>query len=257
MQYARLQMLRRFAIALPTCVALASPTRILAAPPREHSEAPAASEPAPRVDAPTVDDSSVPDADTPGDADAPIDAEAPVEGDADPSTVDDEPPPPRSVFAPTKPPTSHEPVPEAPLAPGIPGGYWDVDKSRGREPDDGEDEILAGSIIFPLGLISVGSSAATVWLSTPGHCESRWQSLGASPDHDQCKGLYAFGWVRLAYGSLMIITGAALLGVGLHRRRKHADWEKGYALRPRFDPFFTRGGAGVSLTLRLGGRRRR
>ena len=238
-------MLRRLAIVLPTCVALASPA---------HAA------PAPTPEGP------VPDADASSDATAPSEApsdasredDASHEGDDAPAPEDgSEPPPPRSVFAPTKPATATEPVPEAPLAPGIPGGYWDVDKSRGREPADGEDEILAGSIIFPLGIISVGSSAATVWLSTPGHCESRWQSLGASPDRDQCKGLYAFGWVRLAYGSLMIITGAALLGVGLHRRRKHDEWEKGYALRPRIDPFFARGGAGVSLTLRLGGRRRR
>lgn len=242
-------MLRRLAIVLPTCVALASPAQ-------------AAPAPTPAVpDADASSDATAP-SETP--SDVPIESDAGRDGDDAPATDDVpapddgvEPPPPRSVFAPTRPPTRTEPVPEAPLAPGIPGGYWDVDKSRGREPADGEDEILAGSIIFPLGILSVGSSAATVWLSTPGHCESRWQSLGASPDRDQCKGLYAFGWVRLAYGSLMIITGAALLGVGLHRRRKHAEWEKGYALRPRIDPFFARGGAGVSLTLRLGGRRRR
>jgi hypothetical protein len=235
----------RSLLAISICVALASPARVAAAPARDVAARSQVDDEAPAEPGPAADAS--------GDATAPVAVDEPVEGDAptEDETVAD-PPAPRSAFAPTPPPKPGDGVPEAPLAPGVPGGYEDLGRStRGREPPDGDDEVLAGSIIFPLGIISVGSSAATIWLSAPGHCESRWQSLGASPDHDQCKGLYAFGWVRAVYGGLMVITGAALLGVGLHRRHKHALWKRGYASRPRIVPWLARGGGGVSITLRL------
>jgi hypothetical protein len=167
---------------------------------------PADAEPAP-IDAPV----DAPIEDAPVD-DAPVDA-APVEA----APVDDAPPDP-------------QPVPKGRSAephPSVVGNYWDMDRMRGPEPKDGHEEIIAGSILVPLGLIAVSSSAATIWLSAPGHCAARWGSVGADPTASQCRGLRAFGIVRVSYGSLMAITGAVLLGIGLTRREKHRKWERG------------------------------
>ncbi len=247
-------MLRGRLATLPCCVALASPDPglfgTLASTAAPTIEVVAPVEPTPTEDAPREDASSE---DTPQGDDAVADPEPSV----DDAPAEGEPPRSESVFAPTRPPAPGDGVPEPQLGPGVPGGYWDLDRTRGREPKDGDDEVLAGSIIFPLGLLSVGSSAAHVWLSTPGHCESRWKSLGASPTRDQCTGLYAYGWVRLAYGSAMVVTGAVLLAIGLHRRRKHDEWERGYARMPSVTPWFGRGGGGVALSVRFGGAPRR
>lgn len=128
---------------------------------------------------------------------------------------------------------------------GIPGGYWDLDAGKGREPPDGDEQIIVGSILVPIGLVTAGSAVAFVWLSTPGACAERWAAAGASPTPQQCKGLYALGWFRVAYGSLAAITGAALLGIGLHRREQHRRWKRGIS----FAPWLSRGGGGLSVTI--------
>jgi hypothetical protein len=234
-------------------VALASPLAYaeLAAPARGSGETPVVevrAEPEPSETVPSGDDALPAAAESPaGDAIDP----------AHPNPPEPEPEPPRSVFAPTDPPKPGDGVPEAPLGPGIPGGYWDAERARPPEPKDGEEEVLVGSIILPIGIISAASSAAMVWLSTPGHCQQRWATIDAHPDASACKGVYAFGWVRITYGSLMVITGAALLGVGLHRRHQHQAWDRRYALRPRVGVGFASTGATVSLSLRVGLRPRR
>ncbi len=151
-----------------------------------------------------------------------------------------------------------EPVPSPRVAPpdggepqfvregGIPGGYWDLDAARGREPPDGDEQIIVGSILLPIGLITASSAAGFIWLSQPGACADRWAGLGASPTPQQCRGLYGLGWARVAYGSLAAVTGAALLGIGLVRREKHRRWKRGIA----FSPWISRGGGGLSLMLR-------
>jgi hypothetical protein len=96
-----------------------------------------------------------------------------------------------------------------------------------------------------------------VWLSAPGYCQERWAALDAKPDAQACKGVYAFGWVRITYGSLMIVTGAVLLGIGLHHRKQHERWKKNYAMRPRMGVGFASSGAGVTLSMRIGLRPRR
>ena len=102
-------------------------------------------------------------------------------------------------------PAEHAPPPRVSEPhPGVVGGYWDMDRTRGPTPKDGEYEIIAGAILVPLGIISVSSSAASVWLSAPGHCLDRWGSIGASPSEGQCKGLRTFGIIRVTYGSLMM-----------------------------------------------------
>ncbi len=212
---------------------------------------------------PVVDDAPPPAAvpddamtdDAPSD-DAPTDDEMTDDAMTDDAMTDDAPPPEGPVddaapVAPqegaTRPPSPRVSEPH----PGVVGGYWDMDRTQGPEPDDGQEQIIAGSILVPLGIISVSSSAATIWLSAPGHCTERWKAVGASPTADQCKGVRTFGIIRVTYGSLMIVTGSVLLGLGTHRREKHRLWERKQAVAPWFD---ARGG-GLAWGGRFGARR--
>jgi len=198
---------------------------VMLTPPVEHV---APAETAPPVE--TFDDAPAdpPVTDAPIDS-APTDDEAPSD-DAPPT--DDAPPPTDDAPPPRATPDERVVEPH----PGVVGGYWDMDRTRGAEPKDGYEEIIAGSILVPLGIIAVSSSAATIWLSAPGQCQARWASVGADPTADQCKGLRTFGIVRVSYGSLMAITGAVLLGIGLTRREKHRKWERGAS--SSFAPWF-------------------
>jgi len=186
----------------------------------------------------------------------PPDTDAPAPADAPPSEVDaaaDEPPAPRSraVFR-SAPPPEPAPPPGAPATDHGPiGGYGDQFDLRGRPPKDGEDEVLAGSIVLPLGILGAASSGVQLWLSMPGHCKERWGKLGNEPSDDQCKGVYAFSIVRVVHSSLMAAAGAVLLGIGLHRREKYKRWKRGTAALPRIDGWLDRDGAGVGLVLRF------
>lgn len=199
-------------------IAIVVAVSLVLEPPIEGGDAPAP-DTDPIADAPVADDTAV---DAPPEPDAPPPHPAPVPDD-------------RSV----------EPHPS------VIGNYWDMDRTRAPEPKDGQEELIAGSILVPLGVIAVSSSAATIWLSAPGHCQARWKALDATPTDQQCKGLRTFGIVRVSYGSLMVITGAVLLGIGLTRREKHRKWERGLAVSPWFGP---RGG-GLSWSGRFGFRR--
>jgi hypothetical protein len=134
--------------------------------------------------------------------------------------------------------------------PAVVGGYWDMETAHGREPDDGREHIIVGSILLPIGTIAASTSAATIWLSAPGHCKERWASLGGTPTSQQCRGTYVFGIIRVAYGSLMMVTGATLLGIGMHRKEKHRKWSR----RQSFTPYFDGRGGGLAWTLRFGAR---
>lgn len=179
------------------------------------------------------------------------DASAPAVDEAEPK------PPARAVFRSAPPP---EPAPP-PSAPGPAatdhgpiGGYGDQFDLRGRKPKDGEDEVLAGSIVLPLGLLGVASSGVQLWLSMPGHCQERWGKLGNEPTADQCKGVYAFSIVRVVHSGLMAIAGGVLLGIGLHRRERYKRWKRGTAALPRLTGWWGRDGGGVGLVVRIGRR---
>lgn len=232
------------AIAIAVVLALLPPaTRIV-------DDAPAAAEPGSPVDAAPVDAA-------PLDA-APVDA-APVDAEpVDAAPVDEAPPVddvgPVDEAAPVASQRGRSRTPSPRVSephPGVVGGYWDMDRTQGPEPDDGQEQIIAGSILVPLGILSVSSSAATIWLSAPGHCTERWASVGGSPTADQCKGVRTFGIIRVTYGSLMVVTGAVLLGLGTQRREKHRLWERKQAVAPWFD---ARGG-GLAWGGRFGARR--
>lgn len=202
-------------------------------------------------------DPTVREADTTGATAAPqvpiedVAEATPNEGDepqTDPAATEDEPSETRDL----------PPVPSPSLAaggavephPAIVGGYWDMERAHGREPDDGREHIIVGSILLPLGVIAASTAAATVWLSAPGHCKERWAALDAAPTAQQCRGTHVFGIIRVAYGSLMAVTGATLLGIGMHRRELHRKWSR----RQSFEPYFGSRGGGLTWTLRFGGR---
>lgn len=199
----------------------------------------------------------------PGAADEPVDAAAPspevvpTDDASTPDAAPDGPPDPAPATPQAGAPPERTVAPRVVEPhPGVVGGYWDMDRTRGREPDDGREEIIVGSILVPIGIIAVSSAAATVWLSAPGHCQERWASVGAAPTADQCKGVRVFGIIRVSYGSLMVVTGSVLLGIGMHRRERHRKWERGgVAIQGRLTPWFGGGSGGLTYTARFGGQR--
>jgi len=188
--------------------------------------------------APPVDDRPVETVEAPAE---PV-ADAPIEPEPEPAPA----PAPR-------PRPGHDDAAARAAASGGIGGYDDAFDLRGRPPRDGEDEVLAGSIVLPLGIIGAASSGVQLWLSMPGHCQSRWGSLGSTPTSQQCKGVYAFSIVRVVHSSLMAAAGAVLLGIGLHRRKKLKEWRRGGATSGfTVSPWFSRTGAGLGLAFRFG-----
>lgn len=177
-------------------------------------------------------------------ADPPAEPSAPVEAPAEPAPA----PPQRS--------TGDDAAARASLVGGV-GGYDDAFDLKGRPPPDGEDEVLAGSIVLPLGIIGAASSGVQLWLSMPGYCQDRWDSIGSRPTEDQCKGVYVFSIIRVVHSSLMATAGAVLLGIGLVRRKKLKAWKRGGGSsawrtdRISASPWVARTGAGLGLSLRF------
>lgn len=147
------------------------------------------------------------------------------------------------------PPPTYDPASGVP-----PGGYWAPGEAPAVPPPDGEEQILIGAIMLPLGTLATASAATMVWATVPGHCQERMQNFGATPTRDQCKGLYIYNLIRISYGSAAMITGAVFLAIGLHRRRELKRWKQ-----RRFQSFRptslslapSRRGATVGLTLRF------
>jgi hypothetical protein len=129
------------------------------------------------------------------------------------------------------------------------GGYEGLDSLRGREPPDGQDKLIAAYILLPLGTIATATAAAGVWLTQPGHCADRLPKIGLDGDPGQCKGLFVLNVIRVSYGSLMIVTGGVLLGLGLRERERHRKWERGSSWR--VTPWAGRHGGGVGLVFRF------
>lgn len=135
-----------------------------------------------------------------------------------------------------------------------PGGYWAPGEAPAIAPPDGEEQILIGAIMLPLGTLATASAATMVWATVPGHCQERMQSFGANPSRDQCKGLYIYNLIRISYGSAAMITGAVFLAIGLHRRKQLERWKQRrfQSFRPAgFSVAPGRRGATVGLTLRF------
>ncbi len=153
------------------------------------------------------------------------------------------------VAALAAPPATYDPDSGVP-----PGGYWEPGEGREIKPADGEQQILIGAIMLPLGTLAVGSAAAMVWATVPDHCQRRMQSWGVTATADQCQGLYVYNLIRLSYGSAAVVTGAVFLAIGLHRRKELERWKKRHfqSLRPTGLSFMPRRrGATLGLTMRF------
>lgn len=114
--------------------------------------------------------------------------------------------------------------PDAGVPPG--GGYWAPGEAPSVAPPDGEEQILVGAIMIPLGVLSVGSASPMVWATAPGHCPSRLEGWGIGANPDQCRGLFIYNVIRASYGSAAVITGAVFLAIGLHRRKALKEWKR-------------------------------
>jgi hypothetical protein len=194
---------------------------------------------------PPVDDAPAPEPD----ADAPVDEASPDVPVTEPAVEPE--PEPAPAPAPRARSSRDDAAARATASGGI-GGYGDAFDLRGRPPRDGEDEVLAGSIILPLGIIGAASSGVQLWLSMPGHCQSRWGKLGSTPTAEQCDGVYAFSIFRVVHSSLMAAAGAVILGIGLHRRKKFKEWHKGGPPKGlSVAPWFSRTGVGLGLASRF------
>lgn len=133
-----------------------------------------------------------------------------------------------------------------------PGGYWGPGEGPERPPRDGDEELLVGALLTPLGVIQTVSSAVMLHLFEPSRCAARG-ALGQDLERDQCRSLFILNAVRTAYGAATLASGVVLLGVGLHRRERHREWR-----RRHFESAFRFGatgvvgrGAAVTFTLRF------
>lgn len=136
-----------------------------------------------------------------------------------------------------------EPEPEE-LVP--PGGYYRLGEKREREPNDGRDNLLIGSILTSLGLLRAGTGAAQVYIASPGQC-ARLADSGI--EEDSCPGLVAYGWSGVAFGGLFLATGITMLAIGASQRRKHDAWKRRYGIA--FAPRFGRRAFALDLAIRF------
>lgn len=129
-----------------------------------------------------------------------------------------------------------------------PGGYWELGERPEPEPPDGREKLIAAYILMPLGVLAVANGAAFTYLMSPQRCPDEIGSLGRDLDEGECRGLFIYSAIRTAYGSLMLGSGIALLGIGLHQRKRHRAWKARHlALTPEIHG---RGG-GLTMTLRF------
>lgn len=133
--------------------------------------------------------------------------------------------------------------PEGPPAPP-PGGYWGVGEKREPEPLDGKESLTVGAILFPLGMLRAGAGAINVVTTNGNRCAEIYGF-----DDDSCQSFRIYGWWGIGFGSLMAVTGAVFLGIGLQRKNEHDAWRRRYgvSLAPTFSPQ----GSGASLTVRF------
>lgn len=117
----------------------------------------------------------------------------------------------------------------------VPGGYWGLGEAPIPAPPDGDDEVLAGTVLVPIGLLTAASAVPFLYLFEEAHCEERAPRLGYQLDARQCRGLFIGNAVRTVYGTAMLVSGIVLLGVGLHRRKRHREW-KHHHVRVDFAP---------------------
>jgi hypothetical protein len=133
--------------------------------------------------------------------------------------------------------------PEGPAE--VPGGYYEFRETE-REPADGHEKVLTGSILLPLGVLRLGMGATMYVISSPDYCK---RVYGPMTSESTCNGLQTFGIVGIAMGGLMAITGAVFLGWGLKQRMQHRRWQQGHGLA--LSPMVGREVRGLSFGFRF------
>jgi hypothetical protein len=128
----------------------------------------------------------------------------------------------------------------------VPGGYWEPGEIE-SEPRDGHEHVVTGSILLSLGSLALVSSGVTAYFTAPAHCQERLADL--APSDEQCRSLFAVNVANASLGGLMVISGAVLLGIGLHRRKHHREWKRRRGLS--LSPMHVLRGAGATLSLRF------
>jgi hypothetical protein len=182
---------------------------------------------------------------------APADEQAPPE---DPAA--NEPAPPPTSPAEAAPSGTHDvPADDFENELGVaPGGYHGHGVILERAPPDGQNRIIVGSILVPLGAIASVTSAVGTWLTVPQHCAERLGSVGIEADSARCQGLFTFNVIRVSYGVLMLGTGATILALGMIQRGRYRKWKLERGMRARVEPMIglpTRGSASLGLRLRF------
>lgn len=181
----------------------------------------------------------------------------------DPATIDELPAPPSTTndpraSSPAEPdPSATHDVPaddfEAEL--GVaPGGYHGHGVILERPPPDGQNRIIVGSILVPLGAIATVTSAVGTWMTVPEHCARRLGAAGIEADAARCQGLFTFNVIRVSYGVLMLGTGATILALGIIQRERYRKWRHEHGMRARVEPVLglpSRGSASLGLRLRF------
>ncbi len=115
---------------------------------------------------------------------------------------------------------------------GFGGGYVDRTTEQ-TPPKDGEQNVLIGAILLPLGTLQLGGGVLTAVMGMQPRCG---ETLNLSDS--ACNAMVGSGAASATLGGLMAITGVVFLAIGLGQRGKHRRWkrERGQASRPRFGP---------------------
>ena len=106
------------------------------------------------------------------------------------------------------------------------GGYWGPLGKPPPSPKDGQWLRISGASLFPIGVIRAGAGGLSIYASEPVRC-AEWLDGDAST----CAGLRTYGWWGVGFGSLLAISGAVLLAIGLKQGRDHARWQQQWGRR--------------------------
>jgi hypothetical protein len=183
---------------------------------------PARDEPPAEVDAEAGSESDAPeDAEATEDPDASEGETPPSEPAEDAASTPAATPPSSKHAAPRRPPPDYDPDSGVP-----PGGYWEPGEAPEIAPDDGYETLLVAYILLPLASLTTVSGALNLWLTHPDHCPRRLQYVGLDATTGECRSLLIVNAIRTSYGALGVVTGAVLLGIGLHRKKQYELWKK-------------------------------
>lgn len=137
-------------------------------------------------------------------------------------------------------------APPPPSDPESFGGYHAFGEVREREPPDGHEKVLTGSIVFPLGVLRTAFGVGMYVMASPQYCNRVYGSRATS---QTCRGMQIYGLVGVGMGGLMTVTGAVFLAWGLTQRARHHRWMREHGLA--IAPMMSREVRGFSLGFRF------